>query len=89
MPKINFSALRRSLQADYALRGEHLSKREADKIVADTLADGEFQEWLAAIDATDLEELKTIGEFHTDTTARRAIQRVLRAQFNNLERKAA
>lgn len=89
MPKINFAELRRSLQADYAAQGEHLAKRQADKIVAETIADEEFRKWLAAIDAEDAKTLKTIGEFHADTTARRAIQRILRAQFTNIMKEQA
>ena len=82
MPKINVLQVRRSLQREYAAQGERLSTRQADRLLAEAFDDASFREWLERIDLDDASQFGSLHEPHSDTTARRAIMRVLREQFN-------
>lgn len=80
MPKINFVLLQRAVRRDYAALGTPISQTVADRIVEDTINDGLFQQWLTQIDEYDADRGLTDIDGHTDTTAKQAIMRTLRAQ---------
>lgn len=85
MPEINFGQLRRAVQADYAALGTPISKREAELITSSTINEGNFKQWLASIDQDDADHGLTDIDGHSDTTARAAIKRALRAHYNSLQ----
>ncbi|ACV09768.1 hypothetical protein [Jonesia denitrificans] len=88
MSETSFVKLRRIIRAESLQMGIKMSSRAADRIAGQLLEAEAFKAWCADIDARDVELFGSISEPHSDPTARTAIQRILRKQFQ-LERQAA
>lgn len=89
MSEINFLQLVRVIREESACLGHPMSKREATRQAGKAIQDEKFKTWCAQIDAGDVAELGSIAEHHSDTTARKAIRRYLRAQFNTIMKEQA
>lgn len=82
MPEIDFLALVRFIREESASLGHPLSKNEARRCAGYAVRSAEFEKWCREIDEHDALEFGEDHNPHSDTTARKAIRRALRAQFN-------
>lgn len=82
MPEISFLELVRLIRSEAACMGHPMPKNEARRFAGLAVRSAEFKKWCAEIDQHDAEHGLTDLNAHSDTTARRAIQRALRAMFN-------
>lgn len=89
MPEINFLQLVRLIREESACLGHPLSKNEARRFAGHAVRSAEFAKWCREIDAEDAAEFGQDHDPHSDTTARKAIRRALRAQFNNIMKEQA
>lgn len=88
MSETSFVKLRRIIRAEALQMGLKMSSRAADRIAGQLLDAEAFKAWCADIDAQDVKLFGSIGDPHADPTARTAIRRILRKQFQS-ERQAA
>lgn len=89
MPEISFVALRRAVQQEYAALGHKVSSRKAEQIAGHALQSAQFKRWMDEIDQYDADRGLTDHNPHSDTTARRAIQKVIRELFDQQQKEQA